>query len=274
MDAPIRFCETQTIAPGTHVVRQLYGEGVNPFAIHVNSMVITGAEPMIVDCGPAVTRAGWLDHAFELVDPADVRWVYLSHDDSDHTGNLREVLDRCPRATLVTNWTSVERIGADYLLPLDRMRWVNDGESFTANGRRFVAVVPPTFDSPATRGLFDTATGVYWAADSFATPVTHEVDDVADLDPDFAREAFLQAQVGMSPWVRWVDEARYGAHLDRVRSLGASVVASAHAVTLHGDQVDTAFGWLHALRDVVPLPTPDQSVLDAMVAMLEAAAAA
>jgi hypothetical protein len=30
------------------------------------------------------------------------------------------------------------------------MRWVNDGERFTAGSREFIAVMPPTFDSPTT----------------------------------------------------------------------------------------------------------------------------
>src|SRR5688572_23129231 len=99
MDAPFRFIPTQQIAPDTYVVRQLIGEGVAPVAIHMNSLVITGEEPVIVDTGAAITRAGWLEHTFELVDPYDVRWIYLSHDDVDHTGNLLQVLDMCPNAT-------------------------------------------------------------------------------------------------------------------------------------------------------------------------------
>ena len=104
----IRFCETERVSPDTHIIRQLGGEGINPVAIYVNSMVITGAEPIIVDCGPAITRQGWLDHAFSIVEPADVRWIYLSHDDVDHTGNLPQVLEACPNSTRVTNWFSVE----------------------------------------------------------------------------------------------------------------------------------------------------------------------
>lgn len=268
MDVPIRFCETETVAPNTHVIRQLGGEGMNPVAVHVNSMVITGEEPVIVDCGPAITRAGWLEHAFELVDPADVRWVYLSHDDVDHTGNLVQVLEACPNATLVTNAFSVERMTADHLLPLDRMRWVNDGESFWAGDRELVAVVPPAFDSPTTRGLFDTSTGVYWAADSFGVPVTHEVTDISDLDPDFYREGFEMMHQMLSPWLQWVDPDAYGRHLDRIAGLGARTVSSAHGVTLRGEQIDAALALLAGLPQRPPVPQPGQVDLDALVQSL------
>lgn len=99
MDVPVRFLDTERVAPDTHVVRQVASEGMGPVVHHVNSAVITGAEPVVVDCGPAATRSEWLERTFQIVDPADVRWVLLSHDDPDHTGNLAPVLDLCPQAT-------------------------------------------------------------------------------------------------------------------------------------------------------------------------------
>ena len=45
------------------------------------------------------------EQVFGLVDPEDVRWVFLSHDDGDHTGALHDVLDLCPNATLVLNFS-------------------------------------------------------------------------------------------------------------------------------------------------------------------------
>ncbi len=271
MDLPVRACNTQHLTPDTHVVRQLMGEGVNPVAVFVNSMVITGAEPVLVDCGPAITRDIWMEHTFELVDPADVRWIYLSHDDVDHVGNLLPVLDLCPQATVVTTWFMAERMSADYLLPLDRLRWVNDGESFHAGDRDLVALTPPTFDSPTTRGLLDTNTFVYWASDSFGTPVTHEVDDAEQLDPDFFREAFQQMNRMLSPWHQWLDSARYRAHLDRLQSFGATTIASVHGPVLHGAGVPAAFDLLAELPALPAVTPPGQADLEAILAALVAA---
>jgi flavorubredoxin len=275
MDIPIRACETERLAPDTFLIRQLAGEGIKPVAVYVNSLVITGREPIIVDCGPAIARDLWLDQALAVVEPADVRWIFLSHDDPDHTGSLLTLLDRCPKATLVTNWFTVERMSAEYLLPLDRLRWVNDGESFSAGDRSLIAVVPPTFDSPTTRGLFDTATGVYWASDSFSTPVTHEVSDVADMDPGFFRDGFLMFQRMLSPWHQWLDAGRYDGHLQRVQTLNAQVVASAHGPALRGDQIDAAFRLLVELPHLPPAEQPGQAELDLLVrAVAQATAAA
>jgi glyoxylase-like metal-dependent hydrolase (beta-lactamase superfamily II) len=137
-----RLQEPYRIAPDTWVIPQIVPTGKGEFAC-INSMVILGAEPVIVDTGCAVNRSQWLQDVSALVDPSDVRWVYLSHGDRDHTGNLDAVLERCPAATLVTTFWGVRYLMADGEPPLGRMRWVNDGESFDAGDRELHAVRPP-----------------------------------------------------------------------------------------------------------------------------------
>ena len=55
------------------------------------------------------------------------------------------------------------------MTPLDRCRFLRDRESIDAGDRTLLAVRPPLFDNPTTRGLFDSTTGVYWSVDTFAT---------------------------------------------------------------------------------------------------------
>ena len=108
MEAPYRQLETERITPDTHLIRQLWGEGAAPVAVFINSMVITGAEPVVVDTGPKVSGKEWKEAVFSIVEPEDVRWIYLSHEDHDHTGNLVEMLELCRNAKLVTtgSWPS------------------------------------------------------------------------------------------------------------------------------------------------------------------------
>lgn len=67
---------------------------VGHFPMH--SLLIRGKEPVLVDTGAPACREQWLATVAALVDPADVRWVFLSHDDRDHAGNLLPVLAACP----------------------------------------------------------------------------------------------------------------------------------------------------------------------------------
>jgi len=80
----------------------------------MNSMVIRGAEPVLVDTGAPAVRPQWLEAAWSVVDPMDVKWVFLTHDDRDHAGNLVQVLAACPNATLLTTWFSIGRMAEEW----------------------------------------------------------------------------------------------------------------------------------------------------------------
>ena len=272
MEIPIRFLPTQTIAPETFLVRQIAGEGMGPEALALNTLVIRGAEPVIVDTGVNVTRPEWLERTFELVDPEAVRWVYLSHDDTDHTGNLVEVLERAPQAKLVTDWFAVERLGLELMdLPLDRIRILNPGESFVAGDRKLTAFIPPVFDSPTTRGVFDHSTGVYWAADAFASMLPGgPIDSADEYDPEYFATSFVDLQRLISPWHEWLDRGKYRAHLAALQAMEPVTAVGCHGVALSGAHLDRAFDLLETLPDHPAVPRMGQSDLDTMLAAIAA----
>jgi flavorubredoxin len=252
----------------TWVVHQVQHAVGAPLSVYLNSMVIAGAQPAIVDTGSVNNRYQWLEDVFGIVDPADVRWVLLSHDDSDHTGNLAPVMEACPNATLVCSWPLVERFSNAFRFPLDRCRWLNDGETLYIGDRRVTAVRPPVYDSPATRGFLDERSGIYWGVDAFAAPNPGDpAPTVADLDPGFwAQGMAMFVHHALSPWVRLVDRARYAAEVDRVQALGMTTIATAHSPLIEGRSVADAFALLRDLPDVPVPPAPDQDALDHILA--------
>jgi flavorubredoxin len=255
-------------APETFLIRSAQPALGAPMTVGINSVVIRGAEPVLVDTGSLANRDGWRSDVFSLVDPADVRWIFLSHEDPDHIGNLVLALDECPNATLVTTWAATERLSCEIGLPPERVRWVDDGESFDAGDRTLRAVRPPVYDGPATRGLFDPVTRVYWSSDAFATPMGSEpVDHVGDLPaPMWSEGMAVFHHHALSPWLGIVDRERYAADVRRVRSLDPAVVVGCHTPVIDGDHVDAAFELLAALPGVVPPPHPDQTALEAALA--------
>ncbi len=63
-----------------------------------------------------------------------------------------------------------------------------------------VAVRPPFFDNPTTRGLFDARTRAYWSVDSFGANVPRAAEDAADLDRAVWREGVLLVNRLKHPW--------------------------------------------------------------------------
>jgi flavorubredoxin len=262
----------QRIAPDTWLIPNLVPAGDGLY-LPANAMVIRGREPVLVDTGAPVHRAQWLEKAFSVVEPEDVRWIFLSHDDGDHTGGLFDALERCPNATLVTNFFSVERLALEKPgLPLERMRWIEPGGSFDAGDRVLQLFRPPIFDGPTTRGLFDPTTRAMWIVDTFAclTPGSLQAED---LPRELLEQCMPAMNSAVSPWHAWLDRAAYGRHVGAVESLGARTVASAHGPVLHGELLDDAFDRLRVMAGAPIIPTPGQELLDTLIAASLAEAA-
>ena len=258
--------EPTEIAPETFLIHDHQGEGEAPVVVALNSMVIRAAEPVVIDTGMASNEQQYLDDVFSLVEPEDIRWVFISHDDVDHTGNLNALMAAAPNATVVINWFMVERMGSSLAVPPTRWRWLGDGESLDVGDRTLHLVRPPIFDSPTTRGLYDPSTGVYWSSDSFATPMIAPVRDVAELDAEFWSGGMATFDNYISPWLALVDDTKFQRTVDRVGALDPSVMAGCHTPAISGARVHEAIAQARRSPTATFDPEPDQTVLDQILA--------
>jgi len=261
------------VAPGTYVIHEVQHALGQPLSVYINSAVIQSEQPILIDTGSRRNRRNWLEDAFSLVDPHAVRWVFLSHEDADHVGNLDEVMATCPNANLICSWALTERHTNAFDFPLERCRWMDNGVTFDVGDRQMAVLRPPLYDSPTTRGLLDTKTGVYWAVDSFATPVPggegaeNLARDVAELDEEFWTQGMSMFAINaLAPWLQLVDENRFGAEVDRFTELGISTIISAHSPAISGDKVAEALAKIRELPSAECPPAPDQAVLDLILA--------
>lgn len=237
------------VAAETFVIRALTPSiGGTWTALH--SMVIRGAEPVLVDTGMVSDRATWFEDVFALVAPEEVRWIFVTHLDTDHSGNLLEALDRCPNARAVTSPGESFRVIASLGIPAERLRIVD--EEFDVGDRVLRAVRPPVYDSPYTRGLLDPVTGVYYASDAFCAPMPEGpidwVDEIAEAlwAPGMAR--FHHAS--LCPWVALVDRRLYRREVDRLAALEIGTIVGAHTPPLRGASIPRAFAELARLPEL------------------------
>jgi flavorubredoxin len=273
LSEPTLHLDPTEVVPGTYVVHQVQHALGQPLSVYGNSAVIDGDEPVLIDTGSRRGRRTWMADVFSLVDPKRVRWVFLSHDDADHVGNLDEVMESCPKATLVCSWAITERHTNAFDFPLERCLWLDDGASFDAGDRQLTLVRPPLYDSPTTRGLFDGKTGVYWAVDCFATPVPGGLgaqalaSDVAELDDAFWTGGMTMFMFNaLSPWLRLVDRDRFAGQVQRLSELDISAIISAHSPVITGSKIAEVLAKTRQLPDADCPPPPDQSVLDCILA--------
>ncbi|AOS64620.1 MBL fold metallo-hydrolase [Actinoalloteichus hymeniacidonis] len=261
------FRESYRAAPDVHVLPShlpLGGLGLLP----VNAFLITGSEPVLIDTGLAVDRAHFENALWSLVDPRDLRWIFITHDDRDHCGNLKEVLMAAPQATVITNALSVSRLGEEWDVPRHRVRTVNPGRTIELGNRGFSLLRPPSYDSPSTIGVYDHRSTALFTADSFGTVLPEMVEDSRDAD----RDEFLQGMAlftrANAPWTALADQAKWDRSLDEIRRLGPATVLSSHSPTAH-DRTQELIETVLAVPSMDPwLPEEDLEV-EAVLARYE-----
>jgi glyoxylase-like metal-dependent hydrolase (beta-lactamase superfamily II) len=237
----------------------------------VNAFVLHAEQPVLVDTGMPAVREEFLDLLWLAVDPAELRWVWLTHPDRDHTGAVMQVLDAAPQARLVTTFLGMGILSIEHPIPPDRVYLLNPGQSLDVGDRRLTAFRPPLFDSPATTGFVDDRTGACLSSDCFGAPMPSAqlalADDVADVPASELLAAQRLWAVVDSPWVTWVDHDRYAACLREFPGAGSPLVLSTHLPPAR-DRSDQLLDVLAAAPDVPPFVGPDQAALDAMLAGL------
>lgn len=241
------------VARDTFVIRALTAS-VGGTWTNLNAMVIRGAEPVIVDTGMITHRESWFDDVFSLVEPRDVRWIFVTHNDSDHSGNLVEALARCPNANVVTSRGESYRTWASFGIAFERMRLVDSGESFDVGDRTLLALRPPVYDSPYTRGLFDPTTRIYYASDAFCAPnPAVPVDWVEEIPAPAWEEGMARFHFGsLCPWIAMVDQVRFQAEVDKLARLGIDTIVGAHTPPIGRSSISQALAQLARLPSIVP----------------------
>lgn len=254
------------LAEDTFLLLDHIGEAEDSLIVHLNSMVIAGQEPVVVDTGSPIHAERHLAQLFSLVEPSDVRWVFVSHDDVDHAGNLDLLMRTCPAATLVTSGLAMVRLVAGGM-SIESTRWraVDDGDFLDVGDRVLVVERPPLYDSPATLGLFDTRTDVYWAADCFGTALTRLEIEAADVPFEEWRRGFVEFQQWNSPWVAGLDGRWWNHLVDRVVERGPDVIASAHGPVLRQPVLTDAVAVLREIPQLAITPHPDRPELDRLL---------
>ncbi len=230
------------------------GYGVLP----VNAYLIGGDEPVLVDTGLPYEREQFLDTLWSLVDPGALRWVFLTHEDPDHAGNLLAVLDQAATARLVTNYVTVGKLREQWpSLPLDRVVVVNPGQPFPGTGRDLAVVRPPVYDAPGTIGLHDAVTGAVLTVDAFGTYLPDLVEDLGDLSESDALSGFEDFNRANHPWTQLVDQTRFDRTLGALRRLQPTLLLSSHGVPARG-RTNALLDAMARLPQMDPYVPPDQ----------------
>jgi flavorubredoxin len=233
----------------------------------VNAFVIKAREPVLVDTGMGIDSGEFITALESIIDPQDLRWIWLTHDDADHSGNLQKVLEAAPNARLAANSLAVLRTSTAWSVPMDRVYWLNPGDTITAGDRELIAVRPPIFDNPTTIGIYDKKSEAFFSADFFGAIIPSPAKDVNDLAETDLSQGMIAWASADSPWVHMVEVNRFSKALEKIRQIGPKMIFSAHLPPAHG-KTEQLLGLLENLPASTPFVTPDQTALEQILAQM------
>ncbi|MFF8610589.1 MBL fold metallo-hydrolase [Streptomyces sp. NPDC015346] len=240
--------------------------------VPVNAYVLTAKEPVVVDTGLSLSDRDFVAAVGAVMDLADLRWIWLTHPDRDHTGGIFDLLVAAPRARVVTTFIGAGIMTTERPLPMDRVYFLNPGQSLDVGDRTLRAFRPPLFDNPATVGFYDEKTHICFSSDCFGGPMpTMEMAEsghASDLKPEELRQTQLLWATLDSPWVHVVDAEKYRATVQPLREMNPDIVLSTHlppAVRMTDRMLET----ITMAPDADPFVGPDQAALEQMLASFE-----
>jgi flavorubredoxin len=236
--------------------------------IPLNAFVLHGSEPVLVDTGAVVESDDFMAALRTVIDPADLKWIWLTHTDFDHIGTLHRLLAENPDIRVITTFLGVGIMTTSAPLPMDRIRLVNPGQSIDVGDRTLTAVKPPVFDNPSTTGFLDDRSGALFSSDCFGALLQAVPERADDLSAEDLRQGQVFWATVDSPWLHKVDRATFAKELNGIREMDPTMVLSSHLPAASGALVEPLLAALEEVPGAQPFVGPDQAALEQMLAQM------
>lgn len=163
-----------------------------------------------------------------------LKYLFVTHQETPHSGGLGRVLSRYPEAILCGDVS-------DYHLAFPqfehRMRWMSEGDAIDLGGRSFRVVEPVVRDMRTTWWGFETRERVVFPGDGFAYSHYHEdhhcglvAEEATTLDLEDTTAVFADLALF---WTKFADMQSYCDRLDYLLDkLDARIVAPTHGLVI------------------------------------------
>ncbi len=258
MDSPYQGSADVHVLP-TNV--SLPGVGVLP----INAYVVMAEEPVLIDSGVAIDADQFIDAVSSIIDLQSLKWVWLTHDDADHTGNIQRIMELAPNAQLVTHGFAALRMSTWWPVPMERVHAIRPGDEIHVGDRTLTAVAPPLFDNPMSIGVLDRSTGALFTVDAFGAILPAPTQDASDVSPEALAGGMIGWATSDSPWVHITDQAEFGQVLDRVRQIQPRRIFSSHLPAASGTALEDFLRVLHQVPTADRFVPPDSEQFAQMI---------
>jgi flavorubredoxin len=257
-------------AEGIHVLPTyvpIPGYGMLP----INAFVLKAKEPVLVDCSLTSEQDEFMTALSSIIDPQELKWLWITHTDRDHIGNFQKLLEEVPYLRVITTYLGAGKMSLSSPLPMDRVYFLNPGQSPHVGDRKLTAVQPPIFDAPETAGFIDSKSGALFTSDCFGAIMSSPAEDARDIpQQELAEMGTIWATID-APWIHDINRPLFGKTLNRVRELSPSMILSSHLPAAPG-MTRQLLNALASVPEAKPFVGPDQEALQRMLRQITQAA--
>jgi flavorubredoxin/flavin reductase (DIM6/NTAB) family NADH-FMN oxidoreductase RutF len=153
-----------------------------------NSFLIRGEKIALVDTSHEKFRQLYLDTLKDLVNPADIQYLIISHTEPDHSGLVKDVLQLAPDVTIVGSKVAIQFLENLVHRPFKRQIVKNGDRLDLGNGHELEFVIAPNLHWPDTIFSFDHKTQTLFTCDAFGMHYCSDStfdEDLKTIEADF-----------------------------------------------------------------------------------------
>jgi glyoxylase-like metal-dependent hydrolase (beta-lactamase superfamily II) len=264
MDAP-SFIGAKRVAPDTTSFcsyAPIPGLGTLP----INAHLIHAREPVLVDTSWVGVSDAYVEAVQKVIDPTDLKWIWVSHTDLDHVFNLEKLMALAPNAKVVIAGLGAAKFGLRGDFDMSRLHVLEAGQRLDVGDRELVSIKPVIYDAPETSGFFDTKTRVLFSADAFGALLDAPHEETVAIPENVLRDGQTAWASVDAPWLGWADKGWFGKLLSDVEKLDPSTIISGHLPATSAPMIKKVLGNLLGSMGAGRFAAPDRETIEALFA--------
>lgn len=153
-----------------------------------NSFLIRGEQTALVDTSHEKFRQLYFDTLTGLINPQDIDYLIISHTEPDHSGLVKDLLQKAPDITVVASKVAIQFLENLVHQPF-KSRIVKNGDRLDiGNGHEFEFVIAPNLHWPDTIFSFDHQTQILYTCDAFGMHYCSDLtfdENLPEIEKDF-----------------------------------------------------------------------------------------
>ena len=201
--------------------RRLFDELIPlPDGTSYNAYVVRSEKTVLIDTVDPTKQDELIENLSELNVSLD--YVVSNHAEQDHSGSIPRVLEEYPKAQVVTNPKCKQMLMDLLLIPEEKFRTVNDGDTLSLGGKTFEFVLAPWVHWPETMFTYLKEDKILFSCDFLGSHLATSNLFVTDEAHVYEASKRYYAEI-MMPFRTSIQK-----HLEKFNTLPVDIVAPSH----------------------------------------------